>query len=31
MAKLKQPLKDIAQELREIIFSADKTVGEEVA
>ncbi len=31
MSKLKHPLKDVAEELREIILSADKTVGEEIA
>lgn len=31
MAKLKHPLKDVAEELRQIILSADKTVGEEIA
>jgi hypothetical protein len=31
MSKLKHPLKDVAEELREIILSADKTIGEEIA
>lgn len=31
MSKLKHPMKDVAEELRKIILSADKTVGEEVA
>jgi len=30
MAKLKHPLKDVAEELRQIILSADKSVGEEI-
>ena len=30
MTKLKHPLKDVAEALRKIILSADKTVGEEI-
>ncbi len=31
MAKLKHPLKDVTEELRQIILSADKNLGEEIA
>ncbi len=31
MAKLKHPMKDAAEEIREIILAADKTIGEEIA
>jgi hypothetical protein len=30
MAKLKHPLKDVAEALRQIILTADKTIGEEI-
>lgn len=30
MKKLKHPLKDVGESLREIILSADKTIGEEI-
>lgn len=31
LKKLKHPLKDVVEELRAIILSADKTIGEEIA
>jgi hypothetical protein len=31
LSKVKHPLKDVAEELREIILSTDKTIGEEIA
>lgn len=31
MSKLKHPMKDVAEEIRKIILTADKTVGEEIA